>query len=157
LRKSLTVGIGAIVGALALMVGGLLLNQPPWFEPPGPLARLSVYLSTNRATTSDAAAFPELRPRRYKVTPDLMLLRIEKAVRALGWEIRSFNLEARTIEAVVTTPLLRFKDDVSIEVQSGGESVTVQVVAQSRIGKGDLGANARHVGDLYRTLDLTTP
>lgn len=155
MRKLITVGIGGLGIALALIVGGLLLNQPPWSEPPGSGARLRVYLNTNRAATSDATAFAELRPRRYQIAPDLVLVRIEKAVRALGWEIRSFDPAARKVEATVTTPLLRFKDDVVIELQSGSDGVVVQIVSQSRIGKGDLGANARHIVDLYRTLDLT--
>ena len=51
------------------------------------------------------------------------------------------------IRAVATTRVLRFKDDVSITVGNDG---TVNV--RSRIGKGDLGANARRIADFQARL-----
>ena len=70
------------------------------------------------------------------------------------WEIVSTADERREVHAVVTTALLRFKDDVTIAVvpEPGGRPALL-VRGESRVGKGDLGANTRHVLDLYEALE----
>ncbi len=55
------------------------------------------------------------------------------------------NPEQGEIQAVATTRLCRFKDDVTVTVQPEGAGVVVNVRSHSRIGKGDLGANARRI------------
>jgi uncharacterized protein (DUF1499 family) len=46
---------------------------------------------------------------------------------------------------VATTRLFKFKDDVTITITGEGAVSVVNVRSKSRIGKGDLGANARRI------------
>ena len=51
-----------------------------------------------------------------------------------------------TAEAVASTRLLGFKDDVSIHVQAqAGDASLVHMRSRSRLGRGDFGTNARRI------------
>jgi len=72
--------------------------------------------------------------------------------RDMGWTITSADALSGLITAVATTRLLRFKDDVTIRVRevndvASGVSRTsrIDVRSKSRIGRGDLGTNARRI------------
>jgi uncharacterized protein (DUF1499 family) len=56
---------------------------------------------------------------------------------------------------VVVSPLWRFKDDVEVQLQPTRVGVQVDVRSRSRVGKGDLAANTRHILELYRELEAT--
>jgi uncharacterized protein (DUF1499 family) len=56
------------------------------------------------------------------------------------------------IRAVATTMAFRFKDDVTISVAKMDNFTLVNVRSRSRIGKGDLGANARRIRDFQSRL-----
>src|SRR6266481_1642713 len=78
----------------------------------------------------------------------------EAIARLPRWEIVESKDDTRQLHAVVTSGLFRFKDDVTVSVvpQPGGKpQVTMRAV--SRVGKGDLGTNTRHVMDLYDALE----
>lgn len=139
--------------AVALLVAGLAGNRPPLLDPPGAWQRLRTYLGSNVAETRTEAGFPELRPRLYPVSGAELFRAAVDAIADLGWEIRTADSEALRIEAVVTTRLLRFKDDVALRIEPNAAGATVYCSSRSRIGRGDLGANARHILDLYERLD----
>ena len=63
----------------------------------------------------------------------------------MGWEIRETNREQGIIEAVATTRLFKFKDDVTVMITREGDATVVNVRSKSRVGKGDLGTNARRI------------
>ena len=56
------------------------------------------------------------------------------------------------IRAVATTMVFRFKDDVTITVQREANATVVNIRSRSRIGRGDLGANARRIRDFQSRL-----
>jgi uncharacterized protein (DUF1499 family) len=141
------------VGIL-LLAGGLIANRPPLFDPPGPGARLRIYLTTNVAETQADSPYPELRQPRYPAPPDLLFDVAQRAAQNLGWRKDLVDAEQREIRAVVVTPFWRFRDHVAIRISpiSASES-TLSVRSSSEIGKGDLGANTRHVLDLLQMID----
>jgi uncharacterized protein (DUF1499 family) len=47
---------------------------------------------------------------------------------------------------------VRFKDDVVIRIQPGRDQTRVDVRSKSRVGRGDMGANARRVRDYLSSL-----
>ena len=49
------------------------------------------------------------------------------------------------IEAVATTPLMGFREDVSIRVRNAGTMVRVDMRSASRYGSRDFGTNARRI------------
>src|SRR5215210_2140692 len=111
----------------ALLTAGIMGNRLPLSEPPGWGTRLSTYLNTNVAETTQASQFPELRLRRYDAPPALIFDITRRAVERLGWEA-VFDHETKEIKAVVTTKLWKFKDDVTIQVQPAQPSGSLLVV-----------------------------
>ncbi len=145
--------IAAAVFATSL-AGGIVGNRLPLAAPPGLGTRLSTYLNTHVAETTHDSAFPELRTRNFGLPADILYAKVKEAIARLpGWEIVETADERRQIHAVVTTRLFRFKDDVTVAVvpEPGGRPA-LTVRGESRVGKGDLGANTRHVLDLYDAL-----
>ena len=142
------------IAATALLVGGLLANRVPLTKPPGLERRLLTYLTANVAQTAENSSFPELRPRAYGIPAQRLYALVQEAVRGLGWEVVATSDERLAVGAVVTTPLWRFKDDVTVRVTPGeGGKSLLSVRSASRVGKGDLGANTRHILDLYDAID----
>ena len=142
----------------SLLAAGLISNDLPWSNPPGMGTRLVTYLSTNVAETTSDSAFPELRPRTYAAPAALMFDVARRAAEALHWELGTVEPEARKIEAVATTRVIKFKDDVTIWVEADGEErSTLFARSASRAGVVDLGANTRHIMDLFETVDIIAP
>ncbi|MCY4388130.1 MAG: DUF1499 domain-containing protein [Desulfurellaceae bacterium] len=147
----------AVVWA-SLLAAGLISNDLPWSDSPGMGTRLLTYLSTNVAETTPDTAFPELRPRTYAAPAALMFDVARRAAEALHWELSTVEPEERKIEAVVTTRVIKFKDDVTIWVEADGEErSTLFARSASRVGKSDLGANTRHLMNLFETVDIIAP
>lgn len=138
-----------------LVAAALLLNRAPWLDPPGPAARLRLYLLTNVAETRADHLRPELRPLVLPLTEAQARDRVRQAVARLGWSApREHGGALRT---VVRTPLLGFADDVEVRLEPVEAGVRVQVRSASRVGRGDLGANTRHVMDLLAELRRGAP
>ena len=145
--------VGAGVAAATIISNNLPLNDPP-----GMLTRISTYLNTNVAETTLDTEFPELRLRRYEAPPALLIETVRRAVEALKWEIVEQDTENHTIKAVVTTKMIQFKDDVLIradKAQPSGSNLYIR--SSSRVGKGDLGTNTRHVMDLKEAVYTFAP
>ena len=67
----------------------------------------------------------------------------------MGWEIVSIDATEGRIEATATTSFVGFKDDVVIRVRAKSAETMVDVRSKSRIGRGDMGVNAKRIRD-YR-------
>jgi uncharacterized protein (DUF1499 family) len=154
-KRILLLIVVAVVGFVAFLALGIRGNHLPLNDPPGSFVRLNVYLNTHVAETIDGSPFPELRPRSYALPADALFAKVKEAIAQMPrWEIVEAKPEDRELHAVVTSALFRFKDDVTLQVapQPGGRPA-VLVHAVSRVGKGDLGTNTRHVIDLYDALE----
>lgn len=133
-----------------LSLGTVLFNRPPLFDPPGPVARLKLYLTTHVAETRIDHPQPELRPLQLDLSEPEASALVKYAMARLGWTKIVNNGGA--IQAVVTTRWFGFKDDISVELESTGAGILVQVRSVSRVGRGDFAANTRHILDLYEAL-----
>jgi uncharacterized protein (DUF1499 family) len=150
------VKLSAVVALVlaALPLAGLIFNRPPLFDPPGPARRISAYLTTNVAETRDDSTFPELRPRQFDIPAGQLYERTARAIERLNWEFTERDAASGRLRAVVTTPVWKFRDDVAVEARAlPGNRSTLHVRSASRVGRGDLAANTRHVLDLYAALD----
>jgi Protein of unknown function (DUF1499) len=137
------------LAALGLVIGGLLSNRVPLTQPPGLEKRLMTYLTRNFAETSENSEFPELKLRRYPVSADRLYQVAQQAVSDLGWDLAATSDDRKTLGAVVTSRLWRFRDDVTARALADGKrSSVLKIRSRSRVGKGDLGANIRHILDL---------
>ena len=76
----------------------------------------------------------------------------------MGWEIVGSDAVDGRIEATATTPFVGFKDDVVIRVQARSAETLVDVRSKSRIGKGDMGANAKRIREFRdRLIEAANP
>lgn len=144
--------VALLILPLAMIVIALIQNHLPWRSEPGVLARLNRYLASNEVSTTPESAYPELITHHYLQPKAAMLEIVEQAVKSLGWSLQVFD--PKKIHAVVTTPMLKFKDDVYISLTAlNDEQTSVDIRSVSRAGKGDLGTNTRHILNLYRQID----
>lgn len=60
--------------------------------------------------------------------------------------------DGRQLEAVATTPLLGFEDDIVIRVLSGSDGTVVDMRSASRLGVSDLGVNGERVRGVLQEL-----
>ena len=147
----------AFIGA-GLAAAAIISNNLPMTDEPGLGTRISAYLNTNIAETTKDSAFPELRMKRYNAPPNLLIDIARRAAEALHWEVGELDAENHTLNTVVTTKLIQFKDDVLIRAdpaQPSGSALYIR--SSSRVGKGDLGANTRHVMDLTEAVYQFAP
>lgn len=94
------------------------------------------------------ACCADLQPVRMGVPPNAAFARARAAAEGMpSWTITEADAESGTIEAVATTRLFGFQDDIVIRVRPGadGTASRVDVRSKSRTGKGDRGANAERI------------
>jgi uncharacterized protein (DUF1499 family) len=89
--------------------------------------------------------YPDIVPLLLSVPPDRALARAEAAARALGWEIVAAAPAEGRLEATATTRWFGFQDDIVVRVTPAPGGSQVDIRSVSRVGKSDLGANARRI------------
>ena len=90
-------------------------------------------------------AYPDLKPVLLSEPPARAFERALEAAKAQGWEMVAAVPADGRIEATDTTPWFGFKDDVVIRVRPEGSGSRVDVRSVSRVGRGDVGANAARI------------
>ena len=103
------------------------------------------------------AAWPDLAPLETPVDRRRVHVAAREAMVRAGWRVVGDDVAAGRLEAIATTRWLRFKDDVVVRLRdtpAGGTRVDVR--SKSRIGRNDLGMNARRIraflADLHAAL-----
>lgn len=120
------------------------------------LSRLRAWLRENRAQTHPGHPDPSLRGRTYAIPfARVWAAGLETASGALpGWVLMEADENQGLIVAEARTRVFRFVDDVRVQVSLDEYGQTrVDMASASRIGKGDLGQNARRIRKFFRTLD----
>ena len=100
--------------------------------------------------------YPDLAPEMMQADPRTVLEHVVKLAEAFGWEIMRVDKERFEVEAVDRTWLWGFKDDVIVRVTPGESASRVDMRSASRVGKGDLGANAARVRRFIAALKANT-
>ena len=114
------------------------------------LVAATIWPTINDVRTGATPEYPQLQPQRFAKPADQVFAAALATAREMGLEVTS--AEKGEIRAVATTRILRFKDDVTITVAADGQGAIVNVRSKSRIGKGDLGANARRIAEFQALL-----
>lgn len=100
--------------------------------------------------------YPDLGPIRVAHPPAEAFAETLQAVKDLGWEVHDADPDAGRIEATDTSSVFRFVDDIVVRIRPGGSGEhsgsRVDVRSRSRVGKGDLGANAARIRRLADAL-----
>ena len=85
------------------------------------------------------AAYPDLKTIDAGTSIEEAFARAIRTAEGLGWEIYHQDLDAGIIEAVDTTRIMAFKDDIVIRVRSNAQGAYVDLRSVSRDGRGDIG------------------
>lgn len=108
------------------------------------------------------AGYPDLTSLVLSDTPQQVFERSLSIVQGNGWNVLASNDQQPplTIEAVDTSLLFGFKDDIVIRIQSiqtseGKPATVVDVRSMSRQGKSDLGVNAKRIKQLLAQIQAT--
>lgn len=97
-------------------------------------------------------AFPDLQPLHVAQPANVVFAAAKDVVAEKGWTLIDANEAEGRIEATAETGWVRFKDDVVIRIQPGRDQTRVDVRSKSRVGRGDMGVNARRIRDYLGSL-----
>ena len=90
-------------------------------------------------------AYPQVLPIVVSAPPDRTFDLALRVAREMGWQIVDADRREERIEATDRTFWYGFKDDVVIRVRQEGPGSRVDVRSLSRVGKSDVGTNARRI------------
>jgi uncharacterized protein (DUF1499 family) len=90
-------------------------------------------------------AYPNLKTLYLPGTSDQAVSAVRMVIEELGWQLLGDADEGRHIEASDVTPIMGFTDDVILRIRPLNEGVLVDMRSVSRVGVGDLGANAKRI------------
>ena len=136
--------------------------KPPQFFAIAPLRadapNTLIYGGSNNMTPEQLIeqtdeAYQDLVTQRYSESVNEIFEKALAAIDDLGWELVAANASDGRIEATDTTFWFRFKDDVVIKVEQQGPDTIVDARSVSRVGTGDLGANAIRLRKLFALLE----
>ena len=92
------------------------------------------------------AAYPDVAPLLFAHAPERVFEASLRAAEGLGWSIAASDPESGRIEASDRTFWFGFIDDVVIRIRPAAEGGTrADVRSVSRVGRGDVGANAERI------------
>lgn len=151
--------IAVLAGALAWFVPFQLQRQasgvPPINDITTDTANPPAYMTAKVGYPGEPfarqqrAAYPDIQPVLLALSPKEAFDRAVQAAEAMGWEVVGRDAKAGTIEAVDTTRWFGFKDDIAIRVRAEGTGSPplsrVDIRSKSRVGRSDLGTNARRI------------
>src|SRR5688572_3297898 len=123
------------------------LENPPAFEAVVPL-RADAPNSLDRSPALAAEqrkGYPDLAPVTLAIPGDQAFDRALAVAQANGWEIVTADKSKGRIEATDTTRWFGFKDDVVVRIMPWGSGTRVDVRSVSRVGRSDVGTNARRI------------
>lgn len=124
------------------------LENPPAFEALLPLrkgASNPPEYPGAIAAREQQRRYPDIKPLIVAAPWEQVFSTAASAAEAMGWRVIATDPGQGRIEAVATTRWLRFKDDIVVRLSRVAEGVKIDVRSKSRIGRSDLGANARRI------------
>jgi uncharacterized protein (DUF1499 family) len=162
---AMVIGMVTIAGPLTLMARARQVppihdistdtDDPPQFVAVLPLragaANPAAYGGPEVAA-QQKKAFPHIVPLALRLPPEQAFARALIVAQGMGWEIAGISPADGRIEATDTTPFFGFKDDVVIRVTAAPAGSRIDMRSLSRIGRSDLGTNARRIGNFLREL-----
>jgi uncharacterized protein (DUF1499 family) len=98
-----------------------------------------------QAISAQQEAYPDVQTIRTSLDIEAAFDRALAVAGDLGWDIYHQDRNAGVIEAVETTEIMAFKDDIVIRLRSNAQGTKVDLRSVSRVGIGDIGANAKRI------------
>jgi uncharacterized protein (DUF1499 family) len=97
--------------------------------------------------------YPDIQPLLLRLAPAAALEAAQRAAQRLGWQIDAYVPGDGRLEATDSSAFFGFKDDVVVRVRSSDAGSRIDVRSKSRVGLGDVGANARRVRAFLKLMD----
>ena len=156
LAKRAVFALPGTIMLLSLMAGGDYppihdittdtADPPAFVMAPGERGDGSNSLDTKPETIeAQLAAYPDLETLVTPAPIEDTFTRARETAQALGWEIYNEDISAGIIEAVDTTAIMGFQDDIVIRLRTNADGTLVDLRSVSRVGVSDLGANAARI------------
>ncbi len=123
------------------------LEDPPEFAP---ASRVPAYADFDMNYPPEFVpivreAYPELETVELPLRAGGAYAKALAAARSLGWEISDENRGTGRFDATDTTRIFRFVDDITVRVRGVSSGSAIDIRSRSRVGRGDLGANALRI------------
>lgn len=163
-RRLALAGVGLLLGVAVFGIPASLLyrargvpaihdittdpTDPPAFVAVLPLranASNKVDYGGPEVAAQQRTAYPDIAPMTLNVPPAQAFEKALAAVRAMGWDVVASDPNAGRIEATDTTFWFGFKDDVVVRVRPANGGSRIDVRSLSRVGRGDVGTNAKRI------------
>jgi uncharacterized protein (DUF1499 family) len=128
--------------------------NPPTYEAVVPLrtdARNTLDYSQEVAR-QQREAYPDIKPLVLEVPAAQVFDRAVRTARDAGWDLVNVSAESWRIEATDTTTFFGFKDDIVVRLTPIAGRTVVDVRSVSRIGRSDVGTNARRIREYLAAL-----
>ncbi|MCC5794555.1 MAG: DUF1499 domain-containing protein [Chromatiales bacterium] len=91
------------------------------------------------------AAYPDIVTLQTDAPPEEVFARAREVVERMGWALVDASEAEGRIEATDTTFWFGFKDDIVVRIEQRDGGTAVDLRSKSRVGQGDVGANARRI------------
>ena len=101
------------------------------------------------------AAYPDIAPIELHVPPILAFRRARDVAESLAWQVTKFDTATMVMEAKKTSRVFRFVDDIVVRVRPRDVGSVVDIRSNSRVGRGDIGANAARIREFSRKMQRT--
>lgn len=96
---------------------------------------------------------PDLGPAKLAIAPGTAYVRVESVALAQpDWTVTRRDPATGELEAIATTRLFGFHDDIVIRVRPDGTGSRIDMRSKSRDGRGDLGTNADRIRRIVSAL-----
>lgn len=100
-----------------------------------------------KIAAAQLSAYPEIKPIFSSLSVADAVNRSEQVLTAMELEIVNVDATSGLVEATATTFWFGFKDDVVIRIVPTDEGTRIDLRSMSRLGQGDVGANAARISD----------
>jgi uncharacterized protein (DUF1499 family) len=97
-------------------------------------------------------SYPDIQPIELKVAPAEAFRLADKAAMAMGWDVVARAPDEGRLEAIDTTKWFGFHDDIVVRIRADGGGSRIDIRSKSRVGRSDLGVNARRIRDFIARL-----
>lgn len=91
------------------------------------------------------AAYPDVAPLMLAAAPEQVFALVKELVRERGWKVLAVDEADLRIEVTAQSLIFRFTDDIAIGVSVSHGETRVDMRSRSRVGRSDLGVNAKRI------------
>jgi uncharacterized protein (DUF1499 family) len=100
------------------------------------------------------SAYPDILPIETSQAPATLMPLAVKAAHDMGWDVVATDPADGRLEATDTTRYFGFKDDIVVRIRAMPSGSRIDVRSESRVGRGDAGANAHRLAKYLAALRL---